>query len=151
MRKYWAIVAALCLAVAAPTIAQTQNKMASAMSPTIIMPGSEHWVAGTGPQKGTWSAVLAGDPTKAGFYIIRLKLPAGTKFPPHFHDDTENVTVVSGALWVGIGDKMGQMKELKPGTFVQVPGKLHHYAATKVDTVIDISGMGPETLNMLKP
>ncbi len=63
----------------------------------------------------------------------------------------ENVTVVSGSLWVGIGDAMGQMKELKAGSFVQVPAKLHHYAAAKVDTVIDISGIGPETLNMLKP
>ena len=134
-----------------PTIAQTQNKMTSAMAPTIVMPDSEHSIAGTGPQKGTWSAVLAGDPTRAGFYILRLKLPAGTKFPPHYHDDTENVTVVSGAIWVGIGDKMGPMKELRAGSFVQVPTKLPHYAVTKVATVIDIAGIGPETMTAVTP
>ncbi|HVA28076.1 MAG TPA: cupin domain-containing protein, partial [Candidatus Baltobacteraceae bacterium] len=124
MRRYLTFIAVLCLALANPTIGFSKGTMAPA--PTIVAPGSEHWVAGTGPEKGTWSAVLAGDPTKPGFYILRMKLPAGTTFPPHFHAATENVTVISGALWVGLGDKMGPMQELKPGTFVSVPAELHH-------------------------
>lgn len=32
-------------------------------------------------------AVLVGDPTKAGPYLIRVKLPGGTKMMPHEHPE----------------------------------------------------------------
>jgi len=148
MRKYFstafgvAFIAALAAAGAATMAA-----------PTIFTPATLHWVAGTGLEKGTYNAVLAGDPRKAGFYVVRLKLPAGTIFPAHFHNETENVTVISGTIWVGIGDKMNKatMKPLGAGSFVIVPAKLHHYALTKVDTVIQIEGIGPETMATVKP
>lgn len=120
----------------------------AATGPVITTPQQIHWVPGTGMEKGTFSAVLSGDPTKPGLYIVRVKAPAGTVFGPHYHNETENVTVISGALWVGLGDKMdkSKMRPLNAGSFVSVPAKLHHYAMTKTDTVIQIEGMGPETM-----
>src|SRR5437762_10360686 len=35
--------------------------------------------------KGAQIAVLSGDPSKEGLYVIRLKAPAGYKVPPHSH------------------------------------------------------------------
>ena len=46
--------------------------------------------------KGAEFAVLSGDPSKDGLYVVRLKMPAGYKIPAHNHPTTENVTVVSG-------------------------------------------------------
>src|SRR5437588_6913201 len=43
-------------------------------------------------------AVLHGDPGKSGSYTIRLQLPAGYKFPLHWHPSAENLTVVSGTF-----------------------------------------------------
>ncbi|MBV9269578.1 MAG: cupin domain-containing protein, partial [Candidatus Eremiobacteraeota bacterium] len=55
-------------------------------------------------------AVLTGDPTKPGPYVIRLKVPANTKLPAHYHGDTERVTVISGTFYVGLGDKVDAAK-----------------------------------------
>src|SRR5215472_13619968 len=53
--------------------------------------------------KGAQFSVLAGDPTKEGLYVFRLKLPAGYKVPPHMHPNDENVTVISGTFNIGVG------------------------------------------------
>ena len=121
--------------------------------PTIVTPDKTPWVAGTGPLAGTRVAVLSGDLQKPGPYTVRLELQPGTNFPPHFHGDTENVTVISGSLWVGLGDRAqpSQMIELPAGSFVSVPQGIHHYAMAKQLTVIQIHGMGPFTLTFVKP
>lgn len=121
---------------------------ATAPGPVITTPSATKWVAGTGMERGTFNAVLLGDPTKSGMYIMRSRLPAGTVFAPHTHDETENVTVISGTLWVGLGKTMdkSKMMPLSPGTFATVPANFPHYAMAKTDTVIQIEGMGPETM-----
>jgi hypothetical protein len=35
--------------------------------------------------KGGEVAIVNGDPSKEGVYVIRLRVPAGFKVPPHFH------------------------------------------------------------------
>lgn len=123
-------------------------------APKIVMAGQEHWMPGTGMMKGAQVAVLAGNPATSGsLYIVRVKVPAGAVFGAHYHNETESVTVVSGTLWVGVGDKVNKAKviPLTAGSFVQVPAKLHHYALTKTTTVIDITGIGPETMMAVSP
>src|SRR5262249_24585952 len=72
--------------------------------------------------KGAKLAVLYGDPGKDGLFIVRLKMPAGYKIMPHFHPTTENATVVSGALAVGMGDKLDpKTKAFPAGSFVSLP------------------------------
>lgn len=94
-------------------------------------------------------SVLQGDPGKAEPYTIRLAFPAGYRIAPHFHTQTENVTVVSGTLLLGMGDAFDAkvMKTYKHGGFGVVPGGVHHYAMSKGATVIQIHGMGPFDLN----
>src|SRR5580698_8698772 len=46
-------------------------------------------------------AVLVGDPTKPGPYLIRVKLPAGTKMLPHRHPEDRIYTVISGVFYIG--------------------------------------------------
>ncbi len=124
----------------------------AATAPVITTPDATTWVAGTGGYQGTQMAVLLGDPTKSGMYVMRLKLPAGAKFPPHVHGDTENVTVISGTLWVGLGKTVdeSQMKALPAGTFASIPPNVPHYAMAKEETVIQIEGIGPETMTPAK-
>ena len=93
-----------------------------------------------------------GNPNGTGPYIMRLKLPANYTFPPHTHTNTENVTIISGSVWFGLGKTMdkSKMKEFPAGTFASIPAKLPHYAMTKVETVIQLSGEAPYTVTMLK-
>ncbi|RUX92278.1 cupin domain-containing protein, partial [Mesorhizobium sp. M7D.F.Ca.US.004.01.2.1] len=40
---------------------------------------------------GAQIAVVAGDPSKDGIYVLRLKMPAGYKIPAHNHPTSEYV------------------------------------------------------------
>lgn len=100
---------------------------------------------GTGPLKGAQVAILSGNPMKSGPYVLRLKLPANTKFPAHYHSDTEQLTVISGTFYAGIGSKYdaGKLVALPAGSFASVPAGMRHFAVTKAATVIQLSGNGP--------
>lgn len=95
--------------------------------------------------KGAKLAVLYGDPTKSGPFVIRLMAPAGYKIAPHWHSQTENLTVVSGALYLGQGDTMDttHAHALRAGGYHYLPAKAHHYAFTKAATVVQVHGEGP--------
>lgn len=122
---------------------------AVASGPTIVTITTAKWHPGTGAFKGTQVATIVGDPSKAGgYYSYLVKMPDGMRVPPHFHGMTENVNVISGTLLVGLGDTMNvsTMSPLTAGAIVSVPAGLHHYAMSKGETVIEISGIGPDTI-----
>ncbi|MDQ6826410.1 MAG: cupin domain-containing protein [Candidatus Eremiobacteraeota bacterium] len=127
---------------------------ASASPPTIVLPTETHWTAMTsGPMAGAQMAILMGNPSKRGPYIMRVKVKDGTKFGPHSHSELENVTIISGSLMVGLGDKMNiaKMKTVPAGGFISVPPGLHHYAMAKGETILEIAAMGPRTMIGVMP
>ncbi len=94
---------------------------------------------------GAKVAILSGDPTKKGFFVARVKLPANYVIPPHAHPVPEYDTVLSGTLYVGIGNKLDTKKgmELPAGSYVKMPTHVVHYSWTKEETILQISGVGP--------
>ena len=46
-------------------------------------------------------AVLVGEPTQAGPYLIRVKVPSGVKLMPHRHPEDRIYTVISGVFYIG--------------------------------------------------
>jgi quercetin dioxygenase-like cupin family protein len=103
--------------------------------------------------KGAQIAILAGDPSKDGLYVYRVKVPAGYKVPPHIHPNDENVTVISGTFNIGMGgtfdEKNGQA--LKAGGFVHMPKGMQHFAWYPEETIIQVHGMGPQTITYVNP
>ena len=67
---------------------------------------------------GVSTKVLAGDPSKPGFYTIVLSVPANTTIPAHSHRDDRMATVVSGTWQFGYGDRFdaNALKRLPPGS-----------------------------------
>ena len=53
---------------------------------------------------GARMAVLEGDPTKEGPFVVRFQFPDGYHVPPHTHPKTERVTVISGILHLATGE-----------------------------------------------
>ena len=94
---------------------------------------------------GAQLAVISGDPSKEGPFVMRLKMPAGYKVPAHYHPQYENVTVLTGEFHVGMGDKLDTDKGmlLRPGGYVEAPAKMHHYAWVTSDTIVQVAGPGP--------
>ena len=103
--------------------------------------------------KGAMFSLVSGDPTKAGPFVIRLKVPAGYKIAPHWHPTDENVTVISGAFAIGMGEKFDEtkMKTLPAGGYAQLPAEMRHYAMAKSATVVQVHGVGPFVLNYVNP
>jgi quercetin dioxygenase-like cupin family protein len=95
---------------------------------------------------GIQTSVLAGDPTKAGPYTIRLSAPANTRIAAHSHRDERTAVVISGTWFFGYGDKADEarVKALPPGSFYTEPAGDHHFALTRDEpVVVYIFGQGP--------
>jgi Domain of unknown function (DUF4437) len=102
---------------------------------------------------GAQISVLEGNPSEKGPVTLRLKLPAKYAIPPHWHSMTERVTVLSGALHVGMGDTLDRhaSQTLDPGGFVSLPAKMHHFAWTASPTIIQINLEGPFDIFYINP
>ena len=159
MRKQFGYVCAALAAmlVMAATAASADNSMMtmgshSMMKPTIVTPATIKWMPGTGEMKGLTVAILDGDPNKAGPWTMRIQVPAGTKFPVHYHNDTERVTVISGTFAAAIGSTYDASKlmDLPTGSFVVIPSGVRHYAAARIACVLQLSGTAPFAMVMDK-
>ena len=101
-----------------------------------------------GPLKpGPEQVVLFGDPTKAGVYVVRVKLAKGVKIPPHWYPDQWRTAVIlSGTLYFGLGEQWddGKMTAYPAGTFFTEPAKTVHYVWAKDgDVILQVTAMGP--------
>jgi quercetin dioxygenase-like cupin family protein len=115
--------------------------------------GALKWSQPAAYAPGAQLAVLKGDPTKEGFYVVRLKVPAGFKIQAHTHPNDENVTVLSGTFQIGTGDKLDEKKGevLKAGGYSYVAKGMTHYAIFPEETVIQLHGMGPQGITYVNP
>src|SRR5438093_1299182 len=59
---------------------------------------------------GAKVALLEGDPSKPGPFVFRVKFADGTRVMPHTHPRPERVTVISGTLYIGMGEKFDAAK-----------------------------------------
>lgn len=91
-------------------------------------------------------AVLAGDPSKAGLYVIRVKFPPGLMTRPHRHPEDRHAIVVSGTWYTGEGQTFDPARTvpLKPGSYMKHPADAYHYDGAKdEEVVVQIAGYGP--------
>jgi quercetin dioxygenase-like cupin family protein len=93
---------------------------------------------------GAEFAVLEGNPFE-GPFTLRLRLPAGYEIPAHVHSLVENVTVISGVVHLGSGDKLDTTRGVRvaAGSFVALPADSRHYAWTTEPAVVQIHGSQP--------
>jgi quercetin dioxygenase-like cupin family protein len=74
-------------------------------------------------------AVVVGDPSQPGFYMVRVKVPHGVKLMPHRHPEDRIYTVISGVFYIGLGDQFdaGKLQAYPPGAVVVLPGNTPHF------------------------
>lgn len=102
---------------------------------------------------GAKIAVLEGDPSKAGFFTMRIKMPDGYRVPPHWHPQQERVTVLAGTLNLGSGNAFEPTatRALSPGTYSSMPPQMTHFAWMTGETVLQLSSIGPWTITYVNP
>jgi quercetin dioxygenase-like cupin family protein len=147
MRKSVVVFGLFCAAAAA-AVAQSSSQH------VMVTPDAVKW--GPAPPAlpaGGQVMVLDGDPSKAGPFALRLKMPAGYRIPPHWHPTDEHVVVLQGALLIGMGDKLveGEFKTLPAGSYGRLPAKTPHFAGAKEETVLVVYGTGPFEVTYVNP
>jgi quercetin dioxygenase-like cupin family protein len=99
------------LLLAAPTgIARTQSVATSSNDRAVIVRADSLAWADLGLIPGVKIALLHGNPQDTGTYTLRLRFPAGTRMPAHWHPKVEYATLISGALWLGMGEREDSAK-----------------------------------------
>jgi Cupin len=104
---------------------------------------------------GAQEAVLFGDPSKEGMYVIRVKFPPHLMDLPHWHPNDRFVTVLEGTWYAGTGETFDAARAvpLKPGSFMMHPAKAAHWDGSRSDetVIVQIVGLGPADTTPVDP
>jgi quercetin dioxygenase-like cupin family protein len=98
---------------------------------------------------GVKIAVIEGPLDQAVPITFRLKFPPNFKVPPHWHPGIEHITVISGTLYMGIGDVFDRSKTraLKQGAISIMQPGTHHFVWTDEETICQVHSIGPWSVN----
>ena len=142
------VTAALALGVSPPASA-----IKDALGFVRIRPADIQWRDEPG-YDGLKMAVLEGDPSKSGLYVIRVKFPPGLMTRPHRHPQDRHVTVISGTWYTGTGATFDPTKmiPLSAGSYMKHPANgLHFDGARDEEVIVQIIGVGPTDTVFAKP
>ena len=99
-------------------------------------------------------AVVVGEPSREGPYVIRVKVPHEVKLMPHVHPEDRVYTVISGIFYIGLGDRFeaDELQAYPPGSVIILPGNTPHFHWAKSgEYVSQVSANGPLGLHYVNP
>lgn len=102
---------------------------------------------------GVKVVVIEGDPRHAGPFTMRLLFPTGARVAPHFHPGVEHITVLSGAVYFGVGKAVEpeKLRRFPTGSFIVMPAGSPHFGEIREDTVLQAHGIGPWQTTYVNP
>jgi quercetin dioxygenase-like cupin family protein len=149
----WLMAALFVAAVTSPgglAAAKAQGgRAAPTIDPTHITYTLPDHIKWTPLLEGAQSAVLVGDPSKPGWYVMLVRWMPHHFSRPHFHPHDRYVTVLSGTWWVSSSDKYDPdaTVPMPAGSFVTDLAKQVHWDGAKNEPVtLEIVGEGPATM-----
>ena len=147
-----AITAGLLVVLATTSSGDTGVQLpASGAAHGIVKPDEIKWKP---LRPGAEIAVVSGDPDKPGApFVMRFRYRGVVRVPPHWHPTDEHITVLSGTFMVGMGERFDESAatELAAGAYTAVTAKMAHYAWSKGDTLVQVHGLGPFSINYVNP
>ena len=132
---------------------QTPGGQARLTPTEIPWPKAAGAAAGTSGASGISTIVLKGDPTKAGLYVLELRAAPNVIIQAHAHKDDRVATVVKGTWYFGYGDTFNEasLKALPVGSYYTEPPNTAHFARTREEVIIRITGYGPTSTTYVNP
>ncbi len=135
-----------CAVAAALALVPTSGAPGDAVPPaTSVLPGDVAWRPDPrGP--GIHVATLSGDPRAAGPYVLRVKMTAGSRLPPHRHPDVRFVTVLTGTFLLGFGETFdaAALRPYPAGSLVVIPAGVPHFGqVSEGESITQDNGWGP--------
>lgn len=135
----------IALAVAAQASAQ-EEMAAPAMSAVAAADLTFADIEVPGFLPGLQIAAVYGDPSVPDeAYTLRLMLPDGYAFPPHWHPRAENLTVLEGEIHLAMGTAFEEeaLHAYGPGDYLFIDGEKPHFGKVTGRTIIQLHGIGP--------
>jgi quercetin dioxygenase-like cupin family protein len=111
-----------------------------------IMPEAIDWKPFPAFPASVRLAVLVGQPSAPGPYVIRVKVPAGVKLMPHKHPEDRVYTVMSGVFYIGLGSEFDpdKLEAYPPGAVIVLPGNTPHFHwARSGEYITQVTAIGP--------
>ena len=111
-----------------------------------ILPDNVEWKSFAAFPASVRLAVLVGQPSEPGPYMIRVKVPGGVKLLPHRHPEDRVYTVISGVFYIGLGNEIdaGKLEAYPPGAVIVLPGNTSHFHWAKSgEYVTQVTAIGP--------
>lgn len=136
----------LFLLAAASLGARTSN-----VGHVVVTPDQLHWMP---YYAGGEQAILLGDPSRPGPYVLRVRFPAGLHIQPHYHLDNRIVQVLSGTMYFALGESgdTTRMGAIPAGSLWTEPARMVHYAWTgNGEVVLQVVGTGPTATRQVAP
>ncbi|CAG0951889.1 hypothetical protein MTYP_00238 [Methylophilaceae bacterium] len=148
------LMAAMILSFTGSALAQDKIERMSAETMQSFTADKIRWNDEPILPKGAKSALLVGDPARAGVFIAWLKFPPNYPIPPHTHPFTEVVTVLKGKLGNGMGGTFDTAngEVLNAGdSFVLPTGHSHYVWTTDEETIVELIATGPWDITYINP
>ncbi|MBI4885684.1 MAG: cupin domain-containing protein [Acidobacteria bacterium] len=141
------------MAVVAVCALNAQDGRLTMRPEDVPWPSARAGGAGTSGAGGIETVILKGDPAKAGLYTILLRAAPNLRIQAHSHRDDRVATVVKGTWLFAYGDTFNEaaLKPFGPGSVYTEPPNVAHFAMTKDQVVIQITGTGPSSTTYVDP
>ncbi|MDB6151348.1 MAG: hypothetical protein JWQ44_2796 [Chthoniobacter sp.] len=145
------------LAVALPSallLAQQVSHGAKTAHANLHPPTEIQWKDGPPSlPPGAKFAMLEGDPTREGMFVMRVRVPDGFHIPAHTHPKPERVTIIQGTFKLAMGDnpKLADARVLPVGTYGVWPPGMVHAVWVEGETIVQFHGQGPWIINYVNP
>lgn len=146
MRTRIALSIAACL-ISATALSGAANRDAASTGDFVrLAPEQVRWEDVPGGY-GAQIATIAGDPSKPGIYVQRVRFPPHVMDRPHWHPTDRYVTVLKGTWFTGTGAKFdpAHTVPLKPGGYMFHPARALHWDGSNSDeeVIVQVFGVGP--------
>lgn len=139
-------IGALLIAVSAATSASAYAEALANHQFSSIRNEDVQWQTFPAFPEGAKLAVIVGNPSQPGPYVVRVKVPDGLKLMPHTHPEDRIYTVISGVFYIGQGTTFDADKLVAygPGSVVVLPANTPHFHWAKSgEYVSQVYGIGP--------
>jgi len=135
-----------CCLLAAVSGAATEPGARDAAGFVRLTPEQIHW-QDVPDGHGTQIATIAGDPSRPGLYVQRVRFAPHVMDRPHWHPGDRYITVIKGTWFTGTGPTFDPASSvpLKPGGYMFHPARALHWDGSNSDeeVIVQVVGLGP--------
>lgn len=107
-----------------------------------------------GLPSGVKSAVVFGNATQPGVYVLRNRFPANATLAPHTHGSKWRIyTVMEGEIRFGFGAKIDESSSVRmgPGSVMATYDRPHYFIAGPSGATLNVVADGPFVTEFVRP